>query len=120
MIFVAWPMERTVFESRILGVAHGLRVLDPTDGVAMIEGILANLETTRNDVGREPWCAKKLEGLRFPAAELCGSCVKLENRVTELDLANYESFWYWCSPFGVRRGACKRFCVPCSRTSNCS
>ena len=75
-------MERTVLRLASVGVARGLGVPDPTDSVEM--GILADLETAKDDVGLNQWLTRqqrwarvrKLDGLRVAAAELCDSCSK--------------------------------------------
>ena len=74
---MACPTEWKVL-SRIDGVAHGLGVLGPADNVDAIHGILADLETAKDDVGRNQWLTRqqrrarvsKLDGLRVAAAEL--------------------------------------------------
>ena len=47
------------FESRIVGVARGLGVLDSTESVEMIKGILADLKTSTDDVGRNQWLTRQ-------------------------------------------------------------
>ena len=82
------------FASRILSVAHDLGVedpMDPMDAVEMVEGILADLETAKDDAGRDPWFVERLDFLKVAAEELCVFCVSVENRKTALDLANFEA-----------------------------
>ena len=47
------------FGSRIVGVAHGLGVLDHTDIAELIDGILADFETAKDGVGRNRWRARQ-------------------------------------------------------------
>ena len=83
-----------LFASRTPSVAHDLGVQDPmdtVDAVEMVEGILADLETGEDDVGRDLWFVEWLDLLKMAAEGLSVVCVNVENRKTGLGLANIEA-----------------------------
>ena len=81
------------FGSRIVGVALGFGVLDPTESAELIDGMLADLETAKDGVNGDQWLARQ------PRRARIGKFDGLWVAVGETDV---ESFWLSIMVFGLK------------------